>query len=465
MNFVQFTSQFKYLTPSSRLTNSLSAIKTTQTSTAATRCHHHDYGATVATQVSTCTTLQHLTQIHSKIIQTRFLDFYPAPFYWNNIMRSYTRLDSPKKAIQVFIAMSRAGVSADEYTLPIMLKATSQVSNYGLAKQIHAHALKIGLSSNVYCESGFISLYAKACEFEDAHKVFDESGERALGSWNAMISGLAQGGRAKEALEMFLEMKKTGLHPDDVTMVSVTSACGNLGDLKLGLQLHKCVFQVRVADKYGILIMKNSLIDMYGKCGRMDLAHRVFSSMDERNVSSWTSMIVGYALHGHAMEALKFFHHMREAGVKPNHVTFVGVLSACVHGGKVEEGKHYFNMMENEYRIAPKLQHYGCMVDLLGRAGLFEEAREMVEGMPMKPNVVVWGCLMGACEKHRNVKMGEWVAKHLQEMEPWNDGVYVVLSNIYASNGLWEEVERMREIMKLRKLAKIPAFSLPSTSQ
>ena len=204
---------------------------------------------------------------------------------------------------------------------------------------------------------------------------------------------------------MFMQLKECGFQPDDVTMVSVTSACGGLGDVNLALQLHKCVFQAKSLDKLDLLMM-NSLIDMYGKCGRMDLANKVFMKMEERNVSSWTSMIVGYAMHGHVRDALECFHDMRNAGVKPNHVTFVGELSACVHGGRVQEGKHYFKMMKNEYGIAPMLQHYGCMVDLLGRGGLLDEARVMVEEMQMKPNVVIWGCLMGASEKYGAVEMG-----------------------------------------------------------
>lgn len=322
-------------------------------------------------------------------------------------------------------------------------------------------AVKIGLELNEFCESGFISLYAKAGQFNNARKVFDENPDRKLGSWNALIAGLAQTGRAKEAIHMFFELKKNGFLPDDVTMVSVTSSCGSLGDFELALQLHKCVFQAKRFEKSDILML-NSVIDMYGKCGRMDLAYLVFSRMKEKNVSSWTSMIVGYAMHGHVKEALGCFLCMRESGVRPNYVTFIGVLSACVHGGKVEEGKFYFDMM-NSYGIKPNLQHYGCMADLLGRAGLLEEARKMVEEMPMKANVVIWGSLIGACEKFGNVEIGEWVAKHLQELEPWNDGVYVVLSNIYASNGLWEDVERVRRIVKQMKLAKTPGYSLATT--
>ena len=359
--------------------------------------------------------------------------------------------------------MSGAGVSPDSYTIPIVLKAVCQAFAVGFGRQVHSVAIRHGLESNEYCESGFISMYSKGGEFENARKVFDQNPQRKLGSWSAIICSLSQGGRAKEAVAMFMEMKKCGFEPDDVTMVGVTSACGSLGQLNLALQLHKCIYQVKRSEKSHILTL-NSLVDMYGKCGRMDLAYRAFSRMDERNVSSWTSMIVGYAMHGQMNAALKCFKNMREAGIRPNHVTFIGVLSACVHGGAVQEGKHYFDMMTTTYRIVPGMQHFGCMVDLLGRAGLLEEAREMVERMPMKPNIIVWGCLMGGCEKHGNVKIGEWVAEHMIEMEPWNDGVFVVLSNIYASRGLWREVERVRGIMKERKLDKVPAYSIATNA-
>ncbi|WOH11184.1 hypothetical protein DCAR_0830664 [Daucus carota subsp. sativus] len=417
----------------------------------------------ISTQVSNCANLKQLGHYYAHIIRTQLLSFYDAPFYWNNIVRSYTRLNSPDRALCVFIAMARAGVFPDCYTLPIVLKAVGQDLDIGLVSQFHAVAVRVGLVTSAFCESGFISLYSKGGLFECARKVFDENCDRKLGSWNAIIAGLAHGGRAKEAVDMFVKLKKSGFKPDDVTMVSVTSACGSLGDLDLALQLHKYVFQAKSVEKSDML-MCNSLIDMYGKCGRMDLAYTVFSRMHERNVSSWTSMIVGYAMHGLSMDAFECFRCMREAGVRPNHITFIGVLSACVHGGNVEEGKYYLNMMKNTYGIKPLLQHYGCMADLLGRAGMFDEAREMVEEMPMPANVVIWGCLMGACEKFGNVQMAEWVAKHLRELEPWNDGVYVVLSNIYASKGMWEEVSKIRKVMKTDKLAKIPAYSLATNS-
>ncbi|XP_021900075.1 pentatricopeptide repeat-containing protein At1g77170 [Carica papaya] len=422
-----------------------------------------DQVITLANELANCSNLWQSSQIHAHVIRTHMLELQPFPFHWNNLIRAYTRQDAPFRALRVYIAMSRAGVLPDSYTLPIVVKAAAQLFATHFGRQVHSVAIRLGLESNVYCESGLISLYCKAAEFVNARKVFDENSDRTLGSWNALIGGLSQGGHAKEAVEMFRELRKSGILPDNLTMVSVTSACGSLGDLKLALQLHNCVFQCNNVEKPDIQML-NSLIDMYGKCGRMDLAYKVFSRMDQPNVLSWTSMIMGYAMHGHVTEALECFGCMREAEVRPNHVTFVGVLSACVHGGRVREGRLYFEMMKNVYGILPKLQHYGCMVDLLGRAGLLEEAREVIEGMPMAANEVIWGCLMGACEKHGDVEMGEWVAKHLIELEPWNDGVYVVLSNIYADGALWEEVERIRGIMKQRKLAKVPAYSFAATS-
>jgi pentatricopeptide repeat protein len=355
--------------------------------------------------------------------------------------------------------MLQAGVLPDRYTLPIVLKAVSQTFSIELGKQVHSVGIKLGLQSNEYCETGFINLYCKAGDFDSARRVFDENPDPKLGSWNAIIGGFSQSGLSVDAISVFIDMKRHGFQPDGITMVSLTSACGSIGDLYLALQLHKCVFQAKASEKTDIL-MSNSLIDMYGKCGRMDLAYRVFAMMEDRNVSSWTSMIVGYAMHGHVKEALDCFQCMRESGVKPNYITFIGVLSACVHGGTVKEGRFYFDMMKNVYGIRPQLQHYGCMVDLLGRAGLLDDARRMVEEMPVKPNSVIWGCLMGACEKHGNVQMAEWVAEHLRALEPWNEGVYVVLSNIYANKGLWKEVERIRSFMKEGRLTKVPAYSI-----
>ncbi|CAN8240275.1 unnamed protein product [Cochlearia groenlandica] len=412
----------------------------------------------LATLLSNCNSLARVRLVHGDIFRSRILEQHQTPFLWNHIMRSYIRHGSPLDAVQVYLNMVRSNVSPDKYTFPIIIKSAVQIHDLPLGTQIHSVAVKLGLVGDEFCESGFITLYCKAGKFRKARKVFDENPQRKLGSWNAIICGLNQAARANEAVEMFVDMKRRGFEPDDFTMVSATSACGSLGDLCLAFQLHKCVLDAKTKEKSDIMMM-NSLIDMYGKCGRMDLASQVFDEMPQTNVVSWTSMIMGYAAHGETSEALECFRKMRDSGVRPNNVTFVGVLTACVHGGLVEEGKDYFAMMKSEFELEPSLSHYGCIVDLLSRDGRLEEAKKVVEEMPMKPNVMVWGCLMGGCEKFGDVEMAEWVARHMVELEPWNDGVYVVLANVYAVREMWEDVERVRKMMKEKKLDKVSAYS------
>lgn len=210
------------------------------------------------------------------------------------------------------------------------------------------------------------------------------------------------------------------------------------------------------------ITLSNSLVDMYCKCGRMDLAYRVFAKMSQHNVSTWTTMITGVGTHGQERLALDFFERMKKQGVQPNYVTMVGVLNACAHGGLVKEGMVIFDNMKAQYGIEPKAVHYGCIVDMLGRVGRMKEARELAEKMPMGPNAVVWGTLLGASEKHGDIEVGEWAAKNLMKLEPWNEGVYVVLSNIYATAGMWEEVQKLRKVMREHRVAKIPGYSLPN---
>ncbi|KAF9680528.1 hypothetical protein SADUNF_Sadunf06G0130800 [Salix dunnii] len=211
---------------------------------------NQDPSKTIATHLSNCSSFQELNQIYAHVIRTHVLDIYTAPFHWNNLIRCYTRLDAPNKALQIYVSMSHAGISPDNYTLPIVLKAACQCFAMELGKQLHSIAIRLGLELNEYCESGFISLYSKSGDLGDAYKVFEENLDRKLGSWNAIIGGLCQGGRAKEVIEMFMEMRSCGFRPDDVTMVSVTAACGILGDLHLALQLHNLVFTLKEAINY-----------------------------------------------------------------------------------------------------------------------------------------------------------------------------------------------------------------------
>ncbi|ONK69749.1 uncharacterized protein A4U43_C05F26320 [Asparagus officinalis] len=355
--------------------------------------------------------------------------------------------------------MHRSGPHPDRYTLPLALKASSHLYSPSLASQLHCLSVKHGLDRSEYTESGVISSYAKLGLFESARRVFDENAERKVGSWNAMINGYSNGGEGVEVVRLFVEMRRRGVVEDEMTMIGVVSACGGLGDFRLAQQVHKCAIQVKSSDRLDITV-SNSLIDMYCKCGRTDLAHRVFSRVSQRNVSTWTSIVTGFATYGQEKLALDFFNKMIEEKIHPNHVTMVAVLNACTHGGLIKEGIHFLENMKELYNIEPNALHYGCVVDMLGRVGRLKEARKVVERMPMGANVVIWGTLLGASEKYGDVKVGEWAAKNLMELEPWNDGVYVVLSNIYAKVGMWEKVERLRKEMRARRVEKVPGYSL-----
>lgn len=279
-----------------------------------------------------------------------------------------------------------------------------------------------------------------------------------------MISSYAQAGRSSNAIDFFIKLRRIGDIPDDMTMVSIASACGGLGDIRLAEQIHACAIRARASLDTKLC---NSVMDMYAKCGRTDAAFKVFDRMPRRDVSSWTAMMMALATQGDPARALELFGKMKAEGrVGANHVTMVAVLCACAHAGLVEEGMRNFEaIVEGRVKgVEATAAHYGCVADMLGKVGRVREAAEIVEGMPWAGSTVVWGSLLGACEKHGEVRIGEKAAARLLELEPCNDGVYVVLSNIYAGEGLWEEAEGVRRLMRNRKVEKIPGYSLPDIS-
>ncbi|KAL6845076.1 hypothetical protein ACP4OV_024571 [Aristida adscensionis] len=413
-----------------------------------------------AAQLESCADARRPPRLHARLLRGGLLLL---PFHWNALARAYLRLGAPRAALRVAACMVARGARPDRYTFPLALKAASQAESPGssLRLQLHAAAAKAGLARLAFTESALIAAYAKAGDLGAARRLFDENPHRGLGSWNAVISGLSQAGESKEVLALFHGLRRCGIVPDDLTMVSVASACCALGDIGLAEQLHKCMLQCQRSGRLDVTL-SNALVDMYAKCGRTDLARRVFERMPVRDVSSWTTMITGLATHSEEQGALDMFDDMQSEAIPPNRVTMLAVLCACAHGGLVDRGLGLLKQMEDgEIKVMPTVEHYGCVVDMLGRVGRVDEARSLVEQrMPMEANVVIWGTLLGACEKHGNVSVGEWAAGKLIEAEPWNDGVYVVLSNIYAAAGMWGEVERVRKIMSERKVTKSPGCSL-----
>eukprot|EP01018_Ginkgo_biloba_P002600 Gb_38500 [translate_table: standard] len=298
--------------------------------------------------------------------------------------------------------------------------------------------------------------YAQNGHVDKAVKVFQEMPERNIVSWTVMIAGYAQNGHNEEALKFFQQMQLAGVKPDSKTFASVLPACANLAALEQGIEIHNEI--IRNGFETDIFLL-NALVDMYAKCGIIQKARDLFDRMHQRNTYSWTSIIAGYALHGCGKEALKLFEQMEKSGITPDQVTFVCVLSACCHAGLVDEGWHYFHRMSQYYHIMPAMEHYGCMVDLLGRAGRLNEALDFIYKMPIKPDATVWGCLLGACRIHNCIELGERVADHFLELDRKNSAPYVLLSNMYAAAGRWNDIEMVRKKMKDRKVKKTPGCS------
>lgn len=309
--------------------------------------------------------------------------------------------------------------------------------------------------------NSLITANVKLGLIENARKLFDEAPERNVISWSTMINGYVKCGEYREAIGLFREMQlleMDGVRPNEFTMSSVLSACGRLGALEHGKWVHAYI------DRCGMkvdVVLGTALIDMYAKCGSIERARCVFSELgSSKDVMAWSAMISGLAMHGHREECLGLFSQMQDCGVRPNAITFLGVLCACVHAGLVNEGRQYFKRMSEEFGITPLIQHYGCIVDLYGRAGLIEEAWDVVKSMPMKPDVLVWGALLSGSRMCGNIEMCEFAIKQLIELEPMNSGAYVLLSNVYAKMGRWDAVRCVRGLMEAKGIKKVPGCSL-----
>ncbi|QHO29608.1 Pentatricopeptide repeat-containing protein [Arachis hypogaea] len=391
------------------------------------------------------------------------------------------------RVLELYEVMKSFGVEPDSVIFCTVLSACGHAGNLSYGKAIHelirkrdlvldshlqralinmyANCGAMDLARKLYDEfstkhlvvsTAMLSGYAKLGMDKEARMIFDEMIEKDLVCWSAMISGYAESDQPHEALKLFDEIQLRRIVPDQITMLSVISACAHVGALEKAKWVHTYV------DKNGFgraLSVNNALIDMYAKCGSLDRAREVFKNMPRKNVISWSSMINAFAMHGDAHSAINLFHRMKEEHVTPNGVTFIGVLYACSHAGLVEEGQNFFSSMIDEHGISPKLEHYGCMINLYCRASLLRKAIEFIETMSFAPNVIIWKSLMSACQVHGEVELGEFAAKRLLEIEPDHDGALVVLSNIYAKERRWDDVGLIRKSMSHRGISKERACS------
>ena len=381
----------------------------------------------------------------------------PNLFMWNTIIRGYSINDlSSLKAIALYKDMHLSGISSNSFTFGFVLKACCNLPRLEEGKMVHSQVLKMGLDYETHVVNGLIKLYTTCGRVDEARDLFDEMSERDLVSWSTMVSGYVQNGCSNEALVLFKQMQAQNVKADEFTLASVVGACGDMGALDLGKWLHSYIGEEGIDID---IVLGTSLVDMYSKCGSLDNAIRVFEGMSKRDVMAWSTMIGGCAIHGFGEKALKMFHAMKSANVRPNSVTFTSVLCACSHSGLVKEGCQYFNSMSLEYGITPQIEHYGCMVDLFCRAGLVLRAHKFIQEMPIKPNAVLWRTLLGACKTHGYKELGESITREVLELEPHSAENYVLVSNVYASLGRWSSVSKVRSQMKHKKAKKQHGWS------
>ncbi|XP_072974282.1 pentatricopeptide repeat-containing protein At3g49710 [Typha angustifolia] len=377
---------------------------------------------------------------------------------WNCMIVAYGQHREGPKALSLFQEMMRRELEIDLYTLASVLTAFTVVKDLSGGAQFHAQLIKSAFEQNPHVGSGLVDLYSKCGRIHDAKKVFDEVYEPDLVLWNTIISGYSLNDElSEEGLQCFREMQRDGFQPDDCSFVCAISACSNLSSPSQGKQMHALALKSEFPTNQ--ISVNNALITMYSKCGNLKDANRLFMKMSERNTVSYNSMIAGFAYHGQAIEALDLFKDMLNSNNLPTSITFISVLSACAHTGRVEEGREYFNLMKHKYCIEPCEEHYSCMVDLLARAKQFEEVEGLIKTMPFDPGFIGWTSLLGACRTHGNMEVGALAAKKLLQLEPSNASAYVMLSNMYASTGRWEEVATVRKLMKDRGVRKKPGCS------
>ncbi|PON68859.1 DYW domain containing protein [Parasponia andersonii] len=382
---------------------------------------------------------------------------------WTSMITGYVHNGDSHLALSLFkeflVDESENGdVFMDPVVMVSVLSACSRVSTKGITEGVHGFVVKRGFDGDLGVGNTLMDAYAKCSELRLSRKVFDGMSQKDVVSWNSMIAFYAQSGYSAEALEVFYTMMKDGnISYNVVTLSALLLATAHSGTLRIGKCIHNQVLKRRLEEN---VVVSTAMIDMYCKCGRVDMARNTFDCMKEKNVKSWTAMVAGYGMHGRAREALEVFYEMIRNGVRPNYITFVPVLAACSHAGLPEGGWHWFNSMKHEFGIEPGVEHYSCMVDLLGRAGYLNRAYDLIKEMKVSPDFVVWSSLLGACRTHKNVELAEISARKLLELDPNNCGFYVLLSNVYADAGRWEDVEGMRVLMKNHGLVKPPGFSL-----
>ncbi|KAF5479341.1 hypothetical protein F2P56_000173 [Juglans regia] len=422
----------------------------------------------------------------------------PNVYLYTAMITAYASRPDHESAFVLYRNMvSRGRPPPNHFVYPHVLQSCPEAWESHGTKMVHAQILKSGFGRYSVVETALVDSYSRICsdiisarqafdemydknvvswtamisgytrlgEIGNAISLFEKMPDRDVPAWNAVIAGCSQNGLFPEAISLFrrminfaLEGQHRGNRPNQITVICALPACGHTGMLQLGKWIHGYVYKNRINNN---TLISNALVDMYGKCGSLKEARRVFDMTSKKTVTSWNSMINSFALHGQSERAINMFVEMMqcEDDVRPDEVTFVGLLNACAHGGLIEKGLSYFELMTRDYRIEPKIEHFGCLIDLLGRAGRFEEAMEVARRMSMEPDEVVWGSLLNGCKIHGRTDLAEFAVKKLIEIDPNNGGYGIMLANIYGELGRWDEVRKVRKKLQEQSSYKTPGCS------
>ncbi|XVF14226.1 hypothetical protein REPUB_Repub09cG0040000 [Reevesia pubescens] len=372
---------------------------------------------------------------------------------WSSMIGCYTHNGASIEALHLFSEMIKKGCQPNAVTVVSALQACALACDLDEGQRIHELATKRGFYLEVSVSTALIDMYMKCLSPDEAFNVFRKMPGKDVVSWVALLSGYAQNGMAYKSIGIFRDMLSSGIQPDAVSMVKILASSSELGILRQAVCLHGYVTRSGF-DRNAFI--GASLIELYSKCGSLDYAIKVFEGIIDKDVVLWSAMIAGYGIHGQGGESLKLFEQMvKSSAAKPNNVTFLSILSACSHAGLLSKGIEIFHMMVNDYGLDPGSEHYGIVVDLLGRTGELDKAMDIINRMPISVEPHVWGALLAACRIHHNVELGELAAKNLLCLDSNHAGYYILLSNMYAVDGKWGNVTKIRTLIKEKGLKKM----------
>lgn len=377
---------------------------------------------------------------------------------YNAIIMGLVESNQREEAFEVYKCMCRQGLVPDCFTFVGLLGTCNSEDDLGKGMQLHSQTMKLKLDGTAFIGNVIMIMYSNINMLDEAEKVFRSIKEKDVISWNTLIAACSRCDDHSKALRVFREMLEYfDGRPDEFTYASVLSASAGMGSMQFGRQIHANIIRTSSSVDIGV---GNALVNMYAKCGCIQYSYTAFRLMTCHNLVSWNSVIAGFANHGHGKEVIKLFEEMKSVGLKPDSVTFLGLLIACNHAGLVDEGLDYFNTMNEIYGVTPDIEHFSCLIDLLGRAGRLKDAEEYMQRYPFGHDPVVLGCLLSACRLHGDVVIGERMAKKLLQLRPVSTSPYVLLSNLYASDEKWDSVAEARKMLKGCGLKKEAGHSL-----